>query len=177
MSQWTKIKSILGAASKEELVKLIGELESLSKANASFLEARFLPSPDSIKRDKELIQKYVSPSEPWKKSQQVNLKEARKIISNYKKASNDTLGVIELMVHYVECGTGFSREFGDIGESYYSSMESMFDSALELMKKHSNNEVDNFIYRMKSIIQEARHSGYGYSDALSDMLKDAYPHI
>lgn len=174
MGNWTKIKPVLNTASKDDLIKLIGELESLSQANRGFLEARFLHSPDIVKRDKEAIRKYVAPSEPWKKSQQVNLREARKIISNYKKASADVIGLIDLMVYYVECGTDFINEFGDMEESYYNSMESMFDSVLKLMQKQDGNEMDDFIHRLKFLVQGATE-GYGYYDTLSGLLEDAYP--
>lgn len=50
----------------------------------------------------------------------------RKAISDYKKASGDEVGVLDIMVYYVEMGTKFTLEYGDIYEEFYDSLESMF---------------------------------------------------
>ena len=85
-----------------------------------------------------------APSEPWKNNQQISLKDAKKAISDYKKATNDTISLIDLMVCYVEYGTEFLCEFGDIYEQYYYSLESVFSNALKLMKTFEYQEVISF---------------------------------
>ena len=57
----------------------------------------------------------------------LKLGEARKAIRDYRKATGDLSGTAELLMTYVENGTRFTREFGDIDERFYSSVESALD--------------------------------------------------
>src|SRR5689334_11242652 len=49
----------------------------------------------------------------------LNLREARQAIRDYRKATSDLAGTLELMMTYVENGTAFTREYGDISEGFY----------------------------------------------------------
>jgi hypothetical protein len=176
-SNWLEIKKALKYASERDLLGLVGELYLLSKANKDFLEARFVRNQAALDRYKAQIKKHLAPSEPWKDSQKISLKDAKKPLSDYRKATSDKIGLIELMVYYVECGTDFLCEFGDMYESYYMSLESVFDNALKQMKQFEDHEIDDFIYRLKEVVRKANHMGWGYYDSISDMLKDSYPNI
>jgi hypothetical protein len=174
-TSWNDIRKILNRCSPGDLLSLIGEFYSLSKANKDFLEARFLRNNNALDRYKVQIKKYLAPNEPWKSNQQISLKDAKKILSDFKKATTDKIGLIELMVHYVECGTDFLCEFGDMYEQYYASLESVFDNALKVMKQFEAEEIQNFIDRLKTVVNKASHMGWGYYDSISDMLDEAYP--
>ncbi len=122
-----------------------------------------------------LLKRYIAPKEPWKSSQQISLKDAKKAISDYKKATSDTIGLIDLMVCYVEYGTDFLCEFGDMYEQYYCSLESVFDNALKLMKKFEREEIADFECRLRDVVRKADSMGWGYYDAISCMLDETYP--
>jgi hypothetical protein len=79
-----------------------------------------------------------------------------------------------LLIHYVECGTAFIEEFGDIPEQYYTSLESVFENALKAMKQFNEIAMENFIQRLRVIIEKADDLGYGYGDTLSDSFHEAY---
>lgn len=87
--------------------EIIGEVYAMYKSNNNFLEIRFLSDNNVLKRYEADIQKYISPYEPWNSTQQVCIKEAKKVLSDYKKAINDKMRLIHLMIHYVECGMHF----------------------------------------------------------------------
>jgi hypothetical protein len=174
-SPWLEIKGILNQCSHNDLIGLTSELYALSKTNKNFLEARFINNEDIIDHYKDLIQKYLAPAEPWKKSQQVSLKDAKKVLSDYKKATGNKIAIIDLMVHYVECGNDFTLQFGDLDEPYYASIESVFESALKLMKTFDDHEVDDFIARLKEVVRKADGIGWGYHDAIEEMMSKAYP--
>jgi hypothetical protein len=174
-SHWLEIKKTLSGCSSSDLMGLIAELHSLSKSNKDFLEARFLRDDKVLERYKAQIKKYLAPNDPWKENQQISLKKAKKVLSDYKKATSDKIGLIDLMVYYVECGTDFLCEFGDMYEQYYISLESVFDHALKIMKQFSDHEVQDFIKRLKIVVRKADRMGWGYYDAISEMLDKAYP--
>ena len=79
------------------------------------------------------------------------------------------------MVCYVEYGTDFLCEFGDMYEQYYCSLESVFSNALKRMKSFEYQEVISFEQRLHIVVKKAEHMGWGYYDAISDMLNEAYP--
>ena len=128
-----------------------------------------------LERYKDLIGGYIAPHEPWKDSQQVSIKNAKKVLSNYRKATNDKVGLIDLMVHYVECGTDFICQFGDMYEQYYSSLESVFEGTLKLMKQYQPQEVQRFVTRLAIVVKKAKYVGWGYYDSINDMFCEAYP--
>ena len=101
-SDWLAIKKILQICSANDLVGLIADLHALSKVNKDFLAVRFLQDGNTLERYKAKIKKYLAPNEPWKNNQQISLREAKKVLSDYQKATHNKIGMIELMVYYVE---------------------------------------------------------------------------
>ncbi|WP_375331264.1 hypothetical protein [Candidatus Tisiphia endosymbiont of Oplodontha viridula] len=173
-SNWLEIRKTLNGCSDGDIIGLIAELYSLSKSNKDFLETRFLPDNSALERYKAKIKKHLAPNEPWKDSQQISLKEAKKILSDYKKATSDKVGLIDLMVYYVECGTDFLCEFGDMYEQYYISLESVFENTIKIMQQFDETEMGYFIQRLHVVVKKAEHMGWGYYDAISEMLNSVY---
>lgn len=173
-TNWASIRSKLAFCSERDLLGIISELYNLSKENKNFLEARFLQSVEALDRYKAHIKKYLAPNDPCKPSQQISIREAKKAVSDYKKASSNPINLIDLMVYYVECGTDFSCEFGDIDEPYYASLESMFEKAVALMQKQPAYDIEDFIRRLKVVIRKASSFGWGYHDTISDIFEKAY---
>lgn len=174
-NKWLEIKKTLSQYSEQDLISVIADLYALSKSNKDFLEARFIKSSDMLLQYKKLIKKHIAPSEPWKNNQQISIKDAKKVISDYKKATNDILGVIDLMVCYVEFGTDFLCDYGDMYEQYYASLESVFDNVLKLMQKIDLKHISYFEDRLRTVVKKASGMGWGYYDAISEMLDKAYP--
>lgn len=54
-----------------------------------------------------------------------------------------------------------------MNEQYYCSLESVFSNVLKLMK--------DFEERLGTVVKKAEYMGWGYYDAISDMLDTAYP--
>ena len=106
-SNWFKIKKAPEKCSENDLLGLISELYSLSKSNKDFLEAGFLRENQILERYKSLIKKYLAQNEPWKNGQQISIKDAQKVLNDYKKATSNKISLIDLMVYYTECGTDF----------------------------------------------------------------------
>ena len=82
---WKNIKLEIEKEDKTELIKLISSLYSLSKENKSFLNMKFYSEQTSIESIKNKITKYINP-QPMT-HQKINIVKAKKIISNYYKAT------------------------------------------------------------------------------------------
>jgi len=173
-SDWLAIKKILQTCSANDLIGLIADLYALSKVNKDFLAARFLQDGNALERYKANIKKYLAPNEPWKNNQQISLREAKKVLSDYQKATHNKIGMIELMVYYVECGTDFLCEFGDMYEQYYCSLESVFANCIKTMQQFDAEVVQDFAQRLGVVVNKASHMGWGYYDTISEMLDEIY---
>jgi hypothetical protein len=143
---WRDVKVILSEKDKGELLKLVGDLYSLNKDNKVFIHSRFRIGKEQLEPYKKVISEALYPD--IYKNKSIKLSAGRKAISEYRKATKDTIGSIELMVHYLECGNQFTVNFGDIDE-YFSRLERVVDSASDI--------------------------GWGYYDYISDLLEEYFP--
>ena len=105
----------------------------------------------------------------------ISFSAARKAISDYKKATKDLNGTLELMVLYVKTGTQFTLDYGDLYEEFYNSLVSMFHSVLKLLVKADDATLARYATELGDIVHSARHMGWGYYDDISDLLNDYFP--
>ncbi|MFK5986134.1 MAG: hypothetical protein QM479_12020 [Pseudomonadota bacterium] len=167
---WKDLKAVISDKAQAEQLKLIGDLYSLNDENKTFIHARYLIGKNGLQPYKEIISDALYPDVMWNDSIQLSV--GRKAISDYYKATKDKLGQIELMVFYVETGNQFTLDIGDIDESFYSSLESMFDRALTAIEKQPNKIQIKFLHRLSRIVVSAKDMGWGYYDYISESLEE-----
>ena len=171
-SSWQDIKKTIKEFDNASLLQIIADLYKLNKNNQHFLHARFAQSTDMLLPYKAIIRRAVCPE--VERNQDLRLSDGRRAIRDYKKASGNAEGLLELMVYYVECGNEFTLSYGDIDESFYYSVESVFDDAVKLLITTSNNNelFDKFMPRLRTVVQRASGMGWGYYDAMAEMLSE-----
>ena len=54
-------------------------------------------------------------------------------------------------MYYVECGTQFAVDVGDIAKWYYASLMSMFDKVLQTFQHSDQDTIDRFLPRLEAI--------------------------
>ena len=69
-------------------------------------------------------------------------------------------------------GCTVPREYGDIDEPFYSSLETTYAAALRLMKK--DELLQHFAIRAREIVDRTRHFGWGFHDTLSQSYSEYY---
>jgi hypothetical protein len=126
-------------------------------------------SEDLLEKYKTVIRKEFFPTRGFGSAR---LSIARKAINDYKKVSRNLLGLIDLMLFYVEMGVRYTNEYGDINEAFYNSMESVYDGVLKLITV--NGLQDHYQTRSRKIVTDTRGIGWGFHDALSDMYHTAF---
>lgn len=146
---------------KEELYSLLVELSSLTKENADFLELKMQEKPEAA------LEYYKKKVKGIFWSERINLREARKAISDFKKISKEPEYLLELMVFYVENGIKVDNEYGDMYEAFYSSIESMFEQIIKILNEHPQF-IPTFKQRLDSIINRSCE-GWGHKDTLMDI--------
>ncbi len=120
--------------------------------------------PPLLNKYKEIIKNEFLPKRGDGKGR---LSVAKKAISEFKKISKDRKLIAELMIYYVEVGVDYTNNFGDINESFYMSMEGMYEQAVKLIV---NNELVHFFKdRCIKIVHDTKEIGWGFHDELSSI--------
>lgn len=165
------LKKYLKNCSQEELVNEISELFKKFPTVKEYYQIKLYPQSEEqvITQYKKVIENEFFPSRGFGKAR---LSVAKKAISEYKKVSQTPLGLIDMMLFYVEQGIKFTTEYGDIDENFYISMESMYEKALESINKYGFR--DTFQKRCQKIVKDTSGMGWGFHDTLCDIYDEAF---
>jgi hypothetical protein len=126
-------------------------------------------SEELLEKYKTVIRKEFFPARGYGSAR---LSIARRAINDYKKVSRNLLGLVDLMIFYVEMGVRYTNEYGDINEAFYNSMESVYNGALKLIT--SNGLQDQYRTRCHKIVTDTHDIGWGFHDNLSDMYHTVF---
>lgn len=170
---WVEIKKRLTEKSDKELVSIISSCYKASDEVKFYLTSIVV---DDEEADEILIELKERLSQAfWDTAKSgrplgPNLKEAKKIISDVKKVTKKPEKIINFLLDYVEHGVEFTNKYGDMWESYYSSIEGMFES----LGKHIIKNVDKIniavtMTRIEEIVNKSNGIGWGFHDNLLDM--------
>ena len=170
---WSQLRRTLTELEKPELLDLIQQLYKLNADNKVFLTSRLtsLDPSELAEPYRQIIRAQLNPArgEPT-----LSLRTARKAVTDFCKACDDPAAVVDLMLFYVEQGVACTNRYGDLYESFYASMESMYESALELLHESGDPALpDHFRDRAYQIVRDTSGSGWGFHDQLRE-LYDSY---
>ena len=165
----TDIKKELKKLDKDKIIDLVADLYKKNKSVKEFFD--FYVNPD----ERELFNKYrdkVFEAFYPRRGYNYKLKDGKQAISDFKKLGSSADLLADLMLFYVETGVKFTKDFGDIDEGFYSSMETTYVAALTLMKKE--NLLDKFADRAGKVVSDTSGIGWGFQDYLGDVYSDFY---
>jgi hypothetical protein len=175
--QWSDIRRRLLLLGNNELIAQIKDLYAISDENSRFLESRFAQGQDLIQAvlgdyKQEIIHCFFG--ERGISDDLPRLRDARRLIRNYHKATKDSSGALDLMLHYVETGTEFTNTYGDINEPFYNSLESVLVDFCEGIFKSPDPEQAyvQFNKRLVALKRAAYGIGWGYGDAVQEIIDD-----
>ncbi|HEY3852947.1 MAG TPA: hypothetical protein VGO67_00980 [Verrucomicrobiae bacterium] len=167
---WQNVRRKLDDWSKPALIGLVKDLYEVSSGNRDFLHARFQAEADDGTALEKYRRKIANQFFPAHGDGKLKLAEARKAIRDYQKATGNLVGGIDLRLTYVENGTEFTREFGDINESFYNSLESVLNEMVSLLLRQSPESYPRFRERIQRLAILAGGIGWGYGDAVRDQV-------
>ena len=166
----TELKRELRKLDKDQLIGLISDLYKNEKSVQKLLD--FYVNPNEKELFNEFRHTVITAFYP-DRGYEINLHKGREAISNFRKYGPSPHRLADLMFLYVETGVSFTNEFGDMNESFYSSLESMYVRAMKLMQKEII--LDKFAARAKAIVENTRNVGWGFHDYLADVYYDYFP--
>ena len=152
------------------LIALVKDLYDASADNRDFLQARCQAGEDSSPALEKYRHRIVEQFFPKRGDGKLKLAEARKAIRDYRKATGNLAGTLDLMLTYVENGTDFTLQFGDIDEAFYDSLESVLNEIVKLFLKEVPELYPLFRERVRRLETDADHIGWGYGDYLGDQV-------
>ncbi|MEI8346560.1 MAG: DUF6155 family protein [Pseudomonadota bacterium] len=170
-SEWKKISELLRNLSSKDMIGLVHELYQNSDANRSFIVARFVKDGDSLKKYKQRVHREIYPDFNSGKTD-ISISAAKKVISDFEKATHNPKQTLDLMIYFVEVGTQMMKDFGMDYEAFYDSMESMFTRVFKRLKGQDRELLPTFWDRLQKLKRAARDTGYGYGDSLESMMED-----
>src|SRR6201987_5286927 len=143
---WTDVKAKLADFDRVALLGLIQSPYAAHKENQTFLHARFGLTEDVLQPYKKTIDRWLWPD--VFRRQDTSVSQAKRAISDYKKAVGDPEGLAELMVFYCERAAGFSSDIASDDEAYFNALVRMFEQALKLANGLSAQRRDKLITRL-----------------------------
>lgn len=167
---WQSIRRQIGEWRESALIALVKDLYEASPDNRVFLHARFEPENHAGAAFEKYRRKIVEQFFPARGFGKLKLGEARKAIRDYRKATGNLEGTMDLMLAYVENGTEFTREFGDIDESFYDSLESVLNDLAQLLVGSGKEVYPKFRERVQRLATLAQDIGWGYGDTVRDQV-------
>ena len=170
---WNDVKKGLKEFSQEDLIQLVKDLYDRSPVNKSFLQVRFTGN-----RSEKLLEPYRKRVEaPFSCGKttfpSLRLTDAKRAISEYKSATDDKEGILELKFLYLDRMVYCFTEFGVDLDSYYDAMVTALDSFLkEIKEANSAKFYEQFDKRFKFLRTRDDNWGYGFEDDLDDAFRE-----
>jgi hypothetical protein len=169
---WTQVKTQIKSWDVDQLTALIKDLHALSVDNRAFLSAKVLGDGSNETVLEPYRQRIVTQFFPKRGFGKLKLGEARKGIREYKKATGNMDGTMDLMMTYLENGNAFTLEYGEIDGRFYDSLCSVMDELATLLKKEGPAAYANVRERLDELASEASGIGWGYGDHINDAIAE-----
>jgi hypothetical protein len=167
---WSAARQHLTTWEKPALLALVKDLYESAAGNRDFIRARCNAEETSGEVLEKYRRKVVEPFFPARGEPKLKLGEARKAICDYRKATGNIPGTAELLMTYVESGARFTRQYGDIDERFYSSVESALDELAALLRGDAQEIYPQFRDRLAEVDRMASGIGWGFGDYIGDIV-------
>ena len=166
----TKIKKAIKGYERDDCVQLILEIARSCPQAREFLTLKF------TEYQNEILEKYKNKVRyefyPPRGFGRLNLREAKKAVTDFNKLCSDKNMVIDLMLFYVENCVEFTNDFGDINERFYSSAESVYEQAVTEVNNAGMPTYEKFADRLEAVVNNTSGIGWGFHDCLRDIYNE-----
>ena len=167
---WSAACKHLATLDASALLSLVKDLYDAAPGNRDFIHARCQAEDSGGEVLESYRSKIVEQFFPKRGFGKLKLAEARKAIRDFRKATGNIPGTAELLMAYVENGVNFTREYGDIDERFYSSVESALEELADLLRGPGRELYPQFADRLAKVEQLADGIGWGFHDFISDVV-------
>ncbi|MDZ4165486.1 MAG: hypothetical protein U1C55_10190 [Smithellaceae bacterium] len=167
---WSAARQQLATWERPALLALLKDLYETAGGNRDFIHARCQDGDGGGEALERYRGKIVEQFFPARGDGKLKLGEARQAIRDYRKATGNIPGTAELLMTYVENGARFTREFGDIDERFYDSVESALEELAALLRGEARGIYPQFRDRLARVEQMTDGIGWGFHDFVGDVV-------
>ncbi len=166
----TELKNQLNTMEKNELIALIVKLYKNDKMCRNILDAEFggeeVQAVLLANAKKQLYDIFFS-------KESLSLRNAKAVLSGFKKMAKNKEDYFDLELYYVELGTAYTNEYGDINEAFYSSLISVFADFCENVKQSGGSDFLHSVrMRLDRLNEEAQDIGWGYGYEIGELYSE-----
>ena len=169
-SGWNAVRQQISTWEKPELLDLLKDLYETAADNRDFINARSKAANDGGEALKKYRGKIVEQFFPARDLGKLKLGEAHKAIRDYRKATGNIPDTVELMMTYVENGTRFTHEYGDVDERFYDSVESVLEELAALLQGEARWLYPQFRDRLDKAEKMTQNIGWGFHDFVEEVV-------
>jgi hypothetical protein len=162
--RWSDIKAGLESCDRNGLIGLLRDLYEASETNRRFLHARYTPSAGVLEDYRRRVSDLVAP-DPFSR-QPVRLRDATAAITEYRRATGDVAGCVELMLEFVEAATEQTADIGGGDDAYFSALERKIREIMRALGDLDDTQRQAAIGRLIQLSKYGDQIGWGYGDFL-----------
>lgn len=93
----------------------------------------------------------------------------RPAITDYKRSTGDLVGVVDLLLTFVEAGTEQAADLGYGDEAYFSTLERKVEETVSMLDGLPNEARGEAVAHLIQLAQYQQKIGWGYGDYLADV--------
>ncbi len=169
---WSAVKQHMKEWDSAQFTAIIRDLYDISADNRLFLEARIQAEEQGSTALETYRQQIIEQFFPKRGEAKLNLDDARRAIRNYRRATGNTEGTIELLLTYLESGNDFTCKFGDIDGPFYNSLCSVMDDLASLLREEGQDAYEKVTDRLYEVATKADGIGWGYGEYITRIDKE-----
>lgn len=167
----SELKKELKIMNEFELKELILELYKSSVQVKEILNAKFIGDSYLIEILETYKRKMLDEFYP-KGNRAPSLKGAKLLITDFKKFG-DLASILDLMLYYVELGTRYTDEYGDINQAFYDSLCRVYEEFIhELGSKGTEELYYKFKSRVEKLVSMACNMAWGYGEFIMEKTRE-----
>ncbi len=172
---WSDLRDSVQELSRKQMIDLLKGLHDLSPQNKAWLRGKLLPVGQDAAFLEDCRRKVIKAVyDPARKLPGMpRFRDAKRIISEYRKSARDLRGTLDLMLTYVERGHAFTNDFGDIDEPFYDALTNMLERfSVELRNSPAKREMyAQFRPRLMDMLRSS-DIGWGYGDMVQETIDE-----
>ena len=174
---WSDVKAVLQSRSPGELVTLVRDLYRLSADNRRYLHTRVLDVSAESEWYKRRVADSIAPDITAHGQCKVRISDAKNAIRDYRLASGDVAGTLDLMFTFVERGVDHYLDFGYDDEAFLQALVGMLDATMRMLAQAGEDVQALGLPRMKGIGERAAEVGGSWEGIVADMISRDFPDL
>lgn len=169
---WIDVKQKISSFGRAGLIHLISDLYAMNPENKAFLHARLQLGEAPLDGYKRRIRTAIGPDTSGVRIKDPSPSNARRVISEYKKAVGDVVGLLELRLCWCESAVDFAMSCGFEDEGYFEALIRQYRDACQALIEVPESSRQGWLDKLKAIRDRA-HMGYGVQDEMDYWLAEA----